>query len=40
MGPKIEAAVAFIEARGKQAAICSIEQIEAAVGGSAGTQFG
>jgi carbamate kinase len=40
MGPKIEAAVEFIEAGGKQAVICSIEQIEAAVDGSAGTQFG
>ncbi len=39
MGPKIEAAVEFVETRGNRAVICSIEQIEAAVEGSAGTQF-
>jgi carbamate kinase len=39
MGPKIEAVAGFIESRGRRAAICSIDEIEAAVGGSAGTQF-
>ncbi|MFZ0134896.1 MAG: carbamate kinase [Desulfobacterales bacterium] len=39
MGPKIEAAVQFVENRGKRAAICSIAEIEAAVQGKAGTQM-
>ena len=40
MGPKVEAACGFIKGRGRRAAICSIAEIEAAVDGSAGTQFG
>ncbi|MFZ0612770.1 MAG: carbamate kinase [Desulfobacterales bacterium] len=39
MGPKIEAAVQFVENRGKRAAICSIAEIEAAARGTAGTQI-
>ena len=39
MGPKIEAAAQFIENRGKRAVICSIEEIQAAVDGRAGTQI-
>jgi carbamate kinase len=38
MGPKIEAAACFIEAGGKRAVICSIDSIEEAVGGRAGTE--
>jgi carbamate kinase len=38
MGPKVEAAVRFVEATGKRAAIGSLEQIEAIVDGDAGTQ--
>jgi carbamate kinase len=39
MGPKIEAAMQFVENRGKRAVICSIADIEAAVRGKAGTQI-
>ena len=39
MAPKIEAAASFVENRSKRAVICSIAEIEAAVDGSAGTQF-
>ncbi|MFZ0241687.1 MAG: carbamate kinase [Desulfobacterales bacterium] len=39
MGPKIEAAVQFVESRGWRAAICSTADIEAAVRGQAGTQI-
>ena len=39
MGPKVEAAVQFMENRGKRAVICSIENIEAAVEGKAGTRI-
>ena len=39
MGPKIEAAMQFVEHRGKRAVICSIADIEAAVRGKAGTQI-
>jgi carbamate kinase len=39
MGPKIEAAMQFVESRGKRAVICSIADIEAAVRGKAGTQI-
>jgi carbamate kinase len=38
MGPKVQAAVRFVEATGKRAAIGSLEQIEAIVDGGAGTQ--
>jgi carbamate kinase len=38
MGPKVEAAIRFVEATGKRAAIGSLEQIEAIVDGEAGTQ--
>lgn len=39
MGPKVEAAVLFVERCGKRAVIASIDAIEAAVKGKAGTQF-
>lgn len=39
MAPKIEAAIQFIGHNGKRAAICSTEEIEAAVTGTAGTQI-
>jgi len=39
MGPKVEAAVQFIEKRGKRAVITSIEKIEEAVEGKAGTEI-
>jgi carbamate kinase len=38
MGPKVEAAVKFVENTGKRAAIGGLEQIEEIVDGSAGTQ--
>jgi carbamate kinase len=38
MGPKVEAAVRFVERTGKRAAIGGLGQIEAIVDGSAGTQ--
>ena len=38
MGPKVAAAVRFVEATGKRAAIGSLEEIEAIVDGDAGTQ--
>jgi carbamate kinase len=37
MGPKVDAAVRFVEATGKQAAIGSLEDIERIVEGQAGT---
>ena len=37
MGPKVEAAVRFVEATGKRAAIGALEDIEAIVAGTAGT---
>lgn len=39
MGPKIEAALEFIKKRGKRAVITSIEAIESAVAGTAGTEI-
>jgi carbamate kinase len=39
MGPKIEAAVQFVEKTGKRAVIASIEDIEKAVEGAAGTEI-
>ena len=38
MGPKVEAAMRFVEATGKRAAIGSLAQIEQIVDGIAGTQ--
>lgn len=38
MGPKVEAAVGFIRSGGKRAVICSIEEIEQAIAGEAGTE--
>ncbi len=39
MGPKVEAAVQFLESGGKRAIICAIDAIEAAVAGKVGTKF-
>jgi carbamate kinase len=39
MGPKVEACVQFLEAGGKRAVISSIQEIEAAIEGQAGTEF-
>ncbi len=39
MGPKIEAALKFVEMKKKRAVICSIAEIDAAIKGRAGTQF-
>ncbi len=39
MGPKVDAAVKFVEATGKRAAIGSLEDIEKIVAGEAGTNF-
>ena len=39
MGPKVEAALEFVRHSGKRAVICSINEIEAAVAGAAGTQI-
>ncbi len=38
MGPKAEAAIQFMRSRGRRAVICSIEEIEKAVEGNAGTE--
>jgi carbamate kinase len=38
MGPKVEAAVRFVEATGNRAAIGGLSEIEAIVAGDAGTQ--
>ena len=38
MGPKVQAAVAFVQATGRRAAIGSLDHIEAMVDGTAGTQ--
>ena len=38
MGPKIEAALQFIKSGGKRAVICSIDSIEEAAAGNAGTE--
>jgi carbamate kinase len=40
MGPKVEAAVRFVEATGKRAIICHLDEIEAALAGEAGTAIG
>ena len=39
MGPKVEAALQFIKSGGGRAVICSIDSIEKAVAGSAGTEI-
>ncbi|MGD0319884.1 MAG: carbamate kinase [Nitrososphaerales archaeon] len=39
MGPKVEAAVRFIESGGKRAVIGSLEKVEATLAGEAGTDF-
>jgi carbamate kinase len=39
MGPKIEAALRFIDAGGRDAIVCSIDQLAAAVTGRAGTRI-
>jgi len=39
MAPKVEAAIRFVQKGGERAIICSVEEIEAAVAGDAGTQF-
>lgn len=39
MGPKVEACVSFLRGGGKRAVITSIEQIEGAIAGKAGTEF-
>jgi carbamate kinase len=39
MGPKVEAAMQFIQKGGKRAVITSIEKIEEAVEGKAGTEI-
>jgi carbamate kinase len=38
MGPKVEAAIRFVEATGSRAAIGGLNEIEAIVAGDAGTQ--
>ncbi len=40
MAPKVESAAAFAAATGRQAVICGLEQIEAALSGGAGTRIG
>jgi carbamate kinase len=37
MGPKVEAAMAFVEETGRRAAIGSLDEIEQIVAGNAGT---
>jgi carbamate kinase len=39
MGPKVEAAAQFVRSGGRRALICAIEDIEAAVAGTAGTEI-
>ncbi|QNM97884.1 carbamate kinase [Chitinimonas koreensis] len=39
MGPKVQAAVQFVEAGGRRAAIGSLDQVEALLAGTAGTQI-
>lgn len=38
MGPKVEAAVQFVEGGGERAIICALDQVEEALGGRAGTE--
>ena len=39
VGPKVEAAVQFIKNGGERAVICSVNEIEKAAGGLAGTEI-
>lgn len=39
MGPKVEAAIRFVEQGGERSIICAIEQVDAAIRGDAGTIF-
>lgn len=39
MGPKVEACIEFLEAGGKRAIICALEDIQEALEGRAGTEF-
>ncbi len=39
MGPKVEACIRFLQQGGKRAVICSVDAIEDAVAGRAGTEF-
>lgn len=39
MGPKVEACIQFLEAGGKRALICGLEDIQEALEGKAGTEF-
>ena len=39
MGPKVEAAVEFVKATGRRAAIGSLDDIDAIVAGTAGTNI-
>jgi len=39
MGPKVEAAVRFVEQGGERSIICAVEQVDAAIRGDAGTEF-
>ncbi len=39
MGPKIQAAIQFLQSGGKRALIASVEEIEAAVSGKTGTEI-
>lgn len=39
MGPKVEAVLEFLQNGGKRAIICSVEEIERALAGHAGTEF-
>jgi carbamate kinase len=40
MGPKIEACIAFVSATGRRALITSVEGLEGAIAGTAGTRVG
>jgi carbamate kinase len=40
MGPKVNALMSFVEATGKRAIICNLDEIEAALAGDAGTEIG
>jgi carbamate kinase len=40
MGPKVNALTSFVEATGKRAIICHLDEIEAALAGEAGTEVG
>ena len=38
--PKVGALMSFVEATGKRAIICNLDEIEAALAGDAGTEIG